>query len=115
MSKCNTCEYSGGCKEEAAHQRFEQVVGSDCNCSGFKQEEDKTGLYEDIKEGLRQALAYEKNTLVEVVRCKDCRHCFHHIRPNYERYECEYKGCSGEVVDYVEPMHYCSYGEKKTD
>lgn len=53
--------------------------------------------------------------MVEVVRCKDCKYCFHYIRPNYERYECEYYGTSDEVVDYVEPMHYCSYGKKKID
>ena len=51
--------------------------------------------------------------IVEVVRCKDCKYCFHYGRPNYERYECEYYGTSDEVVDYVEPMHYCSYGERK--
>ena len=53
--------------------------------------------------------------MVEVVRCKDCKYCFHYIRPNYERYECEYYGSSDEVVDYVEAMHYCSYGERRGD
>ena len=78
MSKCNTCEHSGGCKNEVAFRQFEKVVGSDCNCSGFKLEEDKTSLYEDIKEGLRQALAYERNTWVIsengcVITCPNCR------------------------------------------
>ena len=53
--------------------------------------------------------------VVEVVRCKDCKYCFRYIRPNYERYECEYKGCSDEAVDYVDPTHYCSYGERKEE
>ena len=51
--------------------------------------------------------------VVEVVRCKDCKYCFHYIRPNYERYECEYSGTSDEVVDYVQPTHYCSHGERR--
>jgi hypothetical protein len=50
---------------------------------------------------------------IEVVRCRDCKHCHHRTIPNNERYECEYYGCSDEVVDYVEPEHYCSYGERR--
>lgn len=53
--------------------------------------------------------------VIEVVRCKDCKHCYHRTIPNNERYECEYYGCSDEVVDYVEPTHYCSYGERRED
>ena len=53
--------------------------------------------------------------LVEVVRCKDCKHCYHYAIPNNERYECEYYGCSDEAVDYVEPTHYCSYGERREE
>ena len=53
--------------------------------------------------------------VVEVVRCKDCKHCHHRTIPNNERYECEYYGCSDEVVDYVEPTHYCSYGERREE
>lgn len=52
---------------------------------------------------------------IEVVRCKDCKYCFLYSRPNYERYECEYYGTSDEIVDYVEPMHYCSYGERRVE
>lgn len=52
---------------------------------------------------------------VKVVRCKDCKYCHHRTIPNNERYECEYYGCSDEVVDYVEPMHYCSYGERRAE
>ena len=51
--------------------------------------------------------------VVEVVRCKDCKYCFHISRPNFERYECEYYGTSDEAVDYVDPTHYCSYGERR--
>lgn len=60
MSVCDTCEHSGGCKEETAFRQFEQAAGSDCNCSGFKPEEDKTSAYEDIRERLKQTIAYEK-------------------------------------------------------
>ena len=58
--------------------------------------------------------APEEN-VVEVVRCKDCKHCYHRTIPNNERYECEYYGCSDEVVDYVEPTHYCSYGKRREE
>jgi hypothetical protein len=53
--------------------------------------------------------------VVEVVRCEDCKYCHHRAIPNNERYECEYFGCSDEAVDYVEPTHYCSYGERRED
>lgn len=50
--------------------------------------------------------------VVEVVRCRECKYCLHYVTPTLERYECHYYGCSDEVVDYVEPMHFCSYGER---
>ena len=53
--------------------------------------------------------------VVEVVRCRDCKYCHHCVTPTLERYECYYYGCSDEVVDYVEPMHYCSYGERREE
>ena len=65
------------------------------------------------KDGIIDEIVYQPTAdVVEVVRCKDCKYCFHYGRPNYERYECEYYGTSDEVVDYVEPMHYCSYGKR---
>lgn len=53
--------------------------------------------------------------VVEVVRCADCKYCLHYVTPTLERYECHYYGCSDEVVDHVEPMHYCSYGERRAE
>ena len=51
--------------------------------------------------------------VVGVVRCKDCKHCCHHI-PDYtypdrtdEVWECVKR------IDWVEPDHFCSFGERK--
>ena len=51
--------------------------------------------------------------VVEVVRCSECKHCWHHV-PDYtypdrtdEVWECVKK------IDWVEPDHFCSYGERK--
>ena len=76
MSVCDTCEHSGNCKSEMALRQLERFGGVS-GCSGFKKEEDKMSIYEDIKEGLRQALAYEKNTWVItengcVITCPKC-------------------------------------------
>ena len=84
----------------------------------------KYGIAVD-KDELLRALNYDRDqydrgyadgkiaAIEELVRCKDCKYCFHYIRPNYERYECEYHGTSDEVVDYVQPTHYCSHGERR--
>ena len=84
----------------------------------------KYGITVD-KDELIRALRYDRDqydkgyvdgkiaAIDELVRCKDCKHCFHVSRPNYERYECEYYGTSDEVVNYVQPMHFCSYGERR--
>lgn len=53
--------------------------------------------------------------VVEVVRCRECKYCHHYVTPTLERYECYYYGCSDEVVNYVEPMHYCAYGERREE
>ena len=75
MSKCDNCEHSGNCKSEMAFKQLERLGA--CDCSGFKKEEDKTSVYEDIREGLKQALAYEKNAWVIsengcVITCPNC-------------------------------------------
>ena len=52
------------------------------------------------------------NNFVEVVRCKDCKHCDKYTKWNDQ----EYLGCSwnGEIYE-VEAEHYCSYGERRTE
>lgn len=47
--------------------------------------------------------------VVEVVRCKDCKHCHEYQKWNFDRY----LGCNfnGEIYE-VSPKHFCSYGEK---
>ena len=50
--------------------------------------------------------------IVEVVRCKNCKHCDTYQKWNSK----EYLGCSwnGEIYE-VEAEHYCSYGERRED
>ena len=58
------------------------------------------------------ALANDLTTVdaVEVVRCKDCKHC---IGTNASRTE---RACTtGVNWRAVEPNHFCSYGERRTD
>lgn len=54
---------------------------------------------------------------VEVVRCRDCKHCrnlpnglcYLHTEPS-----CNERGYKGEAV-CVEPDDFCSYGERRAD
>lgn len=53
--------------------------------------------------------------VVEVVRCKDCKHCWHLV-PDYtypdrtdDVWECV------RTIDYVEPDHFCRRGERRTE
>ena len=45
---------------------------------------------------------------VEVVRCKDCRHC------HYEQEDDIYH-CDKLFHRFYDTEHYCSYGERETD
>lgn len=51
--------------------------------------------------------------VVEVVRCGDCKHSLGHKFPyNYEKV----LACNdphGMTIKAVNPMHFCSYGERK--
>ncbi len=50
--------------------------------------------------------------VVEVVRCKDCVYCNEYQKWNFDRY----LGCNFNSEIYnVEPTHFCSYGERRTD
>ena len=51
--------------------------------------------------------------VVEVVRCRDCKYCYYYDVPKL--YECEYHGSSDDAVEYVQPTHYCSYGERREE
>lgn len=66
-----------------------------------------------VNDFLTAVLSCPTADVVEVVRCKDCKYCHHRAIPNNERYECEYHGYSDEVVNYVNPTHYCSHGERR--
>ena len=50
---------------------------------------------------------------VEVVRCKDCRHCEIWAKWNGGKYFACMR-IPSEVHD-VDPFHYCSYGERRCD
>lgn len=51
--------------------------------------------------------------VVEVVRCRECKHSIMHKFPyNYEKV----LACNdphGVTIRAVKPMHFCSYGERK--
>ena len=50
------------------------------------------------------------NDLVEVVRCKDCKHC-EHINDEFAKdwYQCKRRGNFAQK----KPNDYCSYGERR--
>ena len=72
-----------------------------CGAGCYSADETKTICAECEKDG----------NLVEVVRCKDCKHqkdCHQHVRqrvPNAER--------TGFEVSVTKPIHYCSHGERR--
>lgn len=69
--------------------------------------------------GIRLGTNWGRNTIidapaadvVEVTRCKDCKHCAKNINWHGRKYW----GCHRSYVEVyeVEPTHYCSYGERK--
>ena len=50
---------------------------------------------------------------VEVVRCKDCKHCYKATFSS-TGYRCKVWGVYDKDCE-VTPEHYCSYGERKDD
>ena len=52
------------------------------------------------------------NGVIQITRCKDCKHCDKYTKWNNK----EYFGCSwnGEIYE-VEAEHYCGYGERRTE
>ena len=60
---------------------------------------------EDVQEWLEEQPTAD---VVEVVRCKDCKHSF--FIKSCSKYECQ-KGCGS--LKYSND--YCSYGERKCD
>ena len=58
------------------------------------------------------------NDVVPVVRCKDCEHCI--WDEEYNEWECvrsaDFNDETGQwygVIEFVEEVHFCSYGERK--
>ena len=90
---CKKCFHYKACREVASHNGYIDISYTESQCKHFIPTAD----------------------VVEVVRCRDCKHCYHYVTPTLERYECYYYGCSDEVVNYVEPMHYCAYGERREE
>ena len=48
--------------------------------------------------------------VVEVVRCKDCRHCKYNS--SADKYKCDRRGYYSETVEITD---YCSWGERRED
>lgn len=51
------------------------------------------------------------NDVVPVVRCKDCRHCMVEGK-RYKSYYCGFHSNEAWGGVYVEPLEYCSCGER---
>lgn len=63
---------------------------------------------EEVEQEIRDAPAVDA---VEVVRCKDCEHCFHLSAVHQDDISCSYF-----LIDYgITPDHFCSYGERRAD
>ena len=65
-------------------------------------EEHEFKLCEDFK---------NKADFVEVVRCKDCKHCWQYVSiDRMHHIECTF---DPECNTPIHEMHFCSYGERK--
>lgn len=80
---------------------------------------DKTRLMQRINTGMtlietmQEIIDAPAADVVEVVRCRECKHSIMHKFPyNYEKV----LACNdphGVTIRAVKPMHFCSYGERK--
>lgn len=65
------------------------------------------------QDALKAIKAIPAADVVEVVRCRECKHSLGYKFPyNYERV----LACNdphGMTIKAVNPMHFCSYGERK--
>lgn len=84
-------------EREAAIETFEQAFDNNWEVSGT----------------LDRIRAIPAADVVEVVRCRECKHSIMHKFPyNYEKV----LACNdphGVTIRAVKPMHFCSYGERK--
>lgn len=82
---------------------------------------DLLGDAKTLEDAFYQGVIYIHNCIedtqtadvVEVVRCKDCIHCYHVIDEECELdfFECRLKCCDTEV----QLDDYCSFGERRED
>ena len=79
MATCKDCEFGGSCV--MLHKSDSQV----CN------------------------IFTHKKDYVEVVRCKDCKHCI------YISYACGDVRCGKLHTDYIKEGDFCSYGERREE
>ena len=68
---------------------------------------------EHLEELLNDFYVIPKDTpTVDIVRCKDCKHCDKYTKWNNK----EYLGCNFNCdITEVAAEHYCSYGERRTE
>ena len=59
---------------------------------------------EEVEQAIKDAPTVDA---VEVVRCKDCKHCIYHS------YACGDVRCGMLHTDYITENSFCSYGERK--
>lgn len=84
-------------REDAVRAVVDAKTGKDKTIDGTRQ----------VTDCLRRIKAIPSADVVEVVRCKDCKHIKEeHFNIMPDGFSCELSGLM------VEPEHYCSYGER---
>ena len=91
--------------------RIEEIRKAYCtNCENYDGVRCRSCWVDDVIGFLEDAPTVDA---VEVVRCKDCAYCEKHKKWHGGKYF----GCRRipSEVHEVEPDHYCSFGERRTD
>ena len=86
---CGECIHADVCEQNPLHTEFSR--DNPAYCEGFK----------------------DKSKLVEVVRCKDCKHYKTHNRS--VKWNCKALYCARSAVIRVKPDDFCSYGERRSE
>ena len=110
---CNNCEqYPRSCQFDYNYTKMDfcewiddEPTADVVDRARYKQLlENSTIMADALKE-------YEKEDVVEVVRCKDCVHCADDWNGNQPMFTCELAKCGESVY----PTDYCSCGERRED
>ena len=88
-----------------ADARIEEIKKANCTgCDNYHGIKCRACWVDDAISLIDDAPAVDA---VEVVRCKDCKHCI------YISYACGDVRCGKLHTDYIKENSFCSYGERK--